>query len=134
MTRFLAPVLVAVSLALPQAAQAIDTTELKTKLQASVQREVDRRLIDGALLSINYDSGESMALYPVEAHPMILTFDDGTDRYVLCADLRTVDGKSYTVDYYVAKNGNRYTIFKTEIDNRAPLKSLMKAGVVKHLN
>ncbi|MEM7441190.1 MAG: hypothetical protein AAF393_16460 [Pseudomonadota bacterium] len=134
MIRLLIPAMAAAMLAAPHVATAAsDTTALKTKLQAYMQREVDRRLIDGALLSLDYETGDSTALYPVEAHPMIMTFTDGSERYVLCSDLKTIDGKSHTVDYYMAKNGNRYTIFKTEINNRKPLKSMMKAGKVTQL-
>jgi len=115
---------------LPSLAHATDTTELKAKLQASMQRSVERRLVDGALLSLDFETGETTQLYPVEAHPMILAMGD---HFVLCSDLKALDGTSKTVDYYMAKNGNRYSIFRTEIDNRAPLKALMKAGKAHHL-
>ncbi|MEM9852014.1 MAG: hypothetical protein AAF761_08450 [Pseudomonadota bacterium] len=121
-------------LALPiQAIASEDTTALKTRLQASMQREVDRRLVEGALIKMDFETGATVAFYPVEAHAMILQLGDSGDQFVLCSDLKSVDGKSTTVDYYMARNGNRYTIFHTAIGNRAPLKKLMKEGKAKHL-
>ena len=110
-----------------------DTTALKAKLQASMQREVDRRLIEGALVNIDLQTGDATRLYPVEAHPMILSMGDDGNHFVLCSDLKNSAGQSTTVDYYMARNGNRFSIVRTEINNRAPLKALMSQGKVAHL-
>lgn len=107
-----------------------DTTHLKADLQASLQRSVDRMLIDGALMHVDLQTGQTQALYPVEAHPMILQMGE---HYVLCSDLKALDGTENTVDYYLTKNGTRYSLIRTEINNREPLKALMKAGVVSRL-
>jgi len=107
-----------------------DTTNLKAELQSGLQRSIDRSLIDGAFQRVNMETGDIEEYFPVDVHAMILTMGD---TYVMCSDLKTPDGKSVTVDYYLAQKGNRYVVFQTEIDNRAPLKSLMKSGAATRL-
>lgn len=117
--------------ALPAVGFANDTTELKARLQASLQRTVERTLVDGALLDLDFSTGQVEAFYPIEAHPMILQFGE---HYVLCSDLKRIDGSTATVDYYMTKNGNRFSVFRTEINNRGPLKSFMAEGKVTKLD
>ena len=107
-----------------------DTTNLKAELQSSLQRSIDRMLIDGAIQQVDMETGELTQFYPVDVHAMILTMGEN---YVMCSDLKTPEGKSVTVDYYLASKGNRYVIIQTEINNRKPLKALMKAGLAKKL-
>ena len=128
MRAFLTVLAVCAALAAPAAAK--DTTVLKAELQAAMQRHIDRSLIDGALPYLDLESGEVTDLYPTEAHPMIFTIGEG---YVLCADLRTMEGTSRPVDFYLMPSGRRYKIVRIEIDNRPPLKALMKAGVAVRL-
>ena len=128
MRTILAILAICAALAAPAAAK--DTTVLKAELQAAMQRHIDRNVIDGALPYLDLESGEVTPLYPTEAHPMILTLGEG---YVLCADLRTTEGVSRPVDFYMMPAGKRYKIVRTEIDNRPPLKALMQAGKAKRL-
>lgn len=114
----------------PAVAIASDTTALKAKLQAAMQRTQERNLVDGAIINVDLSTGELEKLYPTEAHPMILTMGD---MYVMCATLRTESGEKRLVDYYVAGDGKRFKIVQTEIENRAPLKALIKAGLAKRL-
>lgn len=114
----------------PAIAIASDTTALKAKLQAAMQRTQERSLINGAIVRVNLETGESEHLYPTEAHPMILTM---SDMFVLCATLRTESGEKRLVDYYFADDGKRFKVVRTEIENRAPLKALIKAGLAKRL-
>ncbi|WP_165586987.1 hypothetical protein [Pseudaestuariivita atlantica] len=55
------------------------------------------------------------------------------DYFVMCAGLLTKDGVRQPVDFHMARNGRRFTIFRTEIGNRAPLKKLIKAGIARPL-
>ena len=119
-----------VSLSMAPAAFARDTTLLKAELQAAMQRHLDRSSIDGALPFMNLETGEVEPLYPTESHPLILTIGDS---FVLCADLRTAEGVKRIVDFYLTPAGKRYKIIRMEVDNRAPLKALMTAGVAKRL-
>lgn len=128
MRTILAALLICLSLAPPGFAR--DTTVLKAELQAAMQRHMDRNAIDGALPFMNLETGKVEPLYPTESHPLILTMGDS---FVLCADLRTAAGAKRIVDFYVAPAGKRYRIIRTEIDNRAPLRALMTAGVAKRL-
>lgn len=121
----------ALGLSFPSISQAEDTTQLKTSLQASLQRNLERTSIDGAIMHLDLTSGEMLPYYPVEAHPMIIKMGE---HYVMCSDLRNPDGEAETVDYYMTKNGPHYTVVRTEIGNRAPLKALMKSGAAKRLN
>ncbi len=117
-------------LSLAPSAFARDTTILKAELQAAMQRHMDRSVINGALPFMNLETGKVEPLYPTESHPLILTMGDS---FVLCADLRTSEGKKRIVDFYVTQAGKRYKIIRTEIDNRAPLKALVSSGVAKRL-
>lgn len=129
MSKILLSVAVAATLALPTIGWA-DTTELKITLQSSLQRSIERLMVDGALRHMNFESGELEDYYPVENHPMIISLGD---HYVMCSDLKRSDGTSVQVDYYLTAKGNRWALVQTEIDNRKPLKALMKAGKAKML-
>lgn len=130
MTRFLLIAAMAVGTMMPVQALALDTTELKTRLQSNLQRGLERRLVDGALLNLDLATGNVERLFPVEAHTVIVQMGDN---FVMCSDLRRADGSEATVDYYLAPQGKRFLIMRTEIDNRAPLKALIKSGAAKVL-
>lgn len=119
-----------ISLLFAPSAVARDTIVLKAELQAAMQQHMDNSAIDGALPFMNLETGDVERLYPTEAHPLILTLGDS---FVLCADLRTAQGEKRIVDFYLTPAGKRYKIIRMEIDNRAPLKALMTAGVAKRL-
>ncbi|MGV6813272.1 MAG: hypothetical protein ACWA47_13565 [Brevirhabdus sp.] len=102
-----------------------DMTKLITTLQAATQRVIERSMIDGAIQHLDLNTGEMTSLYPTENHPMVVALGDN---YVLCADLSDGKGNSMPVDYYLTQNGNRFALVRTEINNRQPLKALMKAG------
>lgn len=109
-------------------ATAEDTSNLKIKLQASMQRHIERTLIDGALFLVDFESGGIARYYPAKAHTAILM---GDGYYVLCADVRSEDGKSLPVDYYLAETPRGFKVFRTEISNRGPLMAMMKAGDIR---
>lgn len=133
MKTILTAVLICVTMA--STAFARDTIVLKAELQAAIQTHIDRSAIDGALPFMNLETGKVEPLYPTEAHPLILTMGESFvgESFVLCADLRTADGAKRIVDFYLTHAGKRYKIIRTEIDNRAPLKALMSAGIAKRL-
>ncbi|MEM8978045.1 MAG: hypothetical protein AAGD04_01045 [Pseudomonadota bacterium] len=109
----------------PASALANTSTELKSTLQASMQRTIERATVEGALHHINLETGEESRYYPTDRHPMIVQLGDV---YVMCAELKTKEGTEHTVDFYMVENGRRYTLIRTEIDNRAPLKELIGDG------
>mgnify|MGYP001800319660 CR=1 FL=1 len=122
-----------VSALLPFAAFAnapTNSTDLMATLQASMQRSIERATIEGALHHIDISTGEEAKYYPTERHPMIVKLGD---IYVMCAELRTTEGTQHSVDFYMAENGRRYTIIRTEIDNRAPLKALIGQGIATRI-
>lgn len=125
--------LLAFSLIIPgPAARAdnIDNTAEKARLQAAMQQFIDRQSVDNALLFLDMKTGTTKRYYPVKAHPMIMQMGG---HFVLCADLKDERGQSVPVDFYLAPDGRRFVVYHTEIDNRAPLKTLMKRGIVKKL-
>lgn len=101
--------------------------EEKVSLQASMHQHIDAMTIDGIIPHVSLADGTIADLVPTKAHPMILTFGD---KYVLCTDFRDKDGKFVNVDFYLTKNGEKYVVFQTEINNRDPLEKLMKSGKV----
>ncbi|SHK88490.1 hypothetical protein SAMN05444414_102103 [Roseovarius marisflavi] len=125
MTRYIMPVLMGFALLLNSGAQAQSLTEVRTKLQVALQRSLSRAMVDGALPHLDLETGEITKLYPTENHEVILRMND---IYVLCATLVTADGTESTVEYYIAQNRGSYGVIRTEIDNHAPIQSLIAAG------
>lgn len=106
-------------------AQAQSLTEIRTQLQAALQRNLSRTMIEGSLPHLDLITGELTRFYPTENHEVILKM---ADVYVMCATLVTADGQEATVDYYMTRNNASFGVIRTEIDNRTPLKALMDAG------
>lgn len=105
-----------------------DSSSVKIKLQASMQRHIDRNLIDGAMMILDFEAGTLRKFYPTKAHTAVL---EGNGYYVLCADVTSEDGTSVPVDYYLIETPRGFKVFRTEISNRRPLMALMKAGDVQ---
>jgi len=104
-----------------------DKIAIRTDLQITMQRYVDRSMIDGAIFDLDEATGTVRKLFPVEAHPMIMV---GDGYFVLCADLVTESGEVFEVDYYVTETPRGFRVFATEIDNRDMLRDLVAAGAV----
>ena len=102
--------------------------DTRIHLQASMQRHIERSLIDGAMLLIDVETGDLQTVFPTKAHSVILA---GDGYYVMCADVRDEAGAKIPVDYYLAPTTRGFRVFRTEDDNRKPLQRLMKAGAVK---
>lgn len=111
-------------------AQEQSLTEIRTQLQAALQRSLGRTMIEGALPHLDLGTGELTRFYPTENHEVILRM---ADVYVMCATLISDEGREATVDYYLTRNANGFGVIRTEIDNRAPLKALMDAGKATRL-
>lgn len=126
---FYALLALAVCTALPAHAQTL--TELRTQLQAALQRNLGRSMQAGALPHIDLKTGAVTRYYPTENHEIILRLDEV---YVMCATLVTEDGAKALVDYYLTESGGRFAVIRTEINNRAPLRALMDAGRAKRLD
>lgn len=106
------------------------STELRVLLQVAMQTHIDRITVAGRYPVVDLKSGAVRSLHPAATHPMVLRMGE---YYVLCADFRDDAGQPVNVDFYVAKGDKRFTVFQVEVANRAPLDSLMKAGVVRML-
>ncbi len=117
--------LLVLGLALGTNAQAQSLTEVRTQLQAALQRSLSRAMIGGALPHLDLTTGQLTRFYPTENHEIILKMDEV---YVMCATLLGPDGREVPGDYYISQSGGRYGVIRTEIDNRRPLKALMDAG------
>ena len=115
---------------LATAAAAEDETAMAADLQIAMQRHIDRAVIDGALLHLDPATGTLTPFYPTKAHPVILA---GEGYFVLCGELADAAGRVVEVDYYLAPAGGGFRVFRTEIDNRAPLRQMMAAGLVERL-
>lgn len=125
MLRFVLLVFLAVGPVSTTGAQAQSVTEIRTQLQAALQRNLSRTMIEGALPNLDLATGELTRYYPTENHELILKM---ADVYVMCATLVTAEGREATVDYYMTRNTSGFGVIRTEINNRAPLKALMDAG------
>lgn len=102
----------------------------KAKLQAAMQQHIQRNLVNGAILQLDINTGDVRQLYPTQAHPMVIAMGDN---FVLCTDLRDKAGNAMPLDLYMAPSGRSFTVFHTEIGNRAPLKKFMNGGLAKPL-
>lgn len=110
----------------PPSALAGDAISISDKalLQASMQKYIDSKLIDGVYLHIAKKTGKIQELYPVTAHPMTLEVGK---YFVLCSDFRDKSGKSVNMDFYMARKGDSFVVFKTVIDDRRQLQSFRAA-------
>lgn len=117
-------------LSLVSTSAAANGTVDKARLQAAMQQHIERSLVDGAILHLDTDTGEVKALYPTQAHPMVIAMGDN---FVLCADLRDKAGNTMPLDLYMAPSGRSYKVFHSEINNRVPLTKFIKKGLAKPL-
>lgn len=122
--------LLTLAMVAPLTAAAADLTELRVGLQASLQRGLQRSMINGAVRNLDISTGEVTDYYIAESHTVIVALGD---LFVMCAALVDATGTEATVDYYLAPNGRQFTIIQTEINNRAPLKALIDAGKAQRL-
>jgi len=125
MTRSALSALLIIGLLCGPGAEAQSINELRTQLQATLQRSLGRSMLNGALPHVDLATGEVTRYYPTENHEIILELGD---IYVMCATLVTEDGREAPVDYYIAESDGRFGVIRMEIDNRAPLHALMDAG------
>lgn len=116
---------VVMSLILPGVAMSRDIWDLRTELQSSLQRGIERQLVDGALQRVNPDTGQTELFYPLGAHEMIVQTDT---HFVMCTDLRAADGSKVEVDFYLQADGAGFSLVHFEIDNRGPLRNMMRGG------
>ena len=125
MTRSALSALLVLGLLCGTGADARSLNELRTQLQATLQRSLGRSMLGGALPHVDLGTGAVTRYYPTENHEIILRLGD---IYVMCATLVTEDGREAPVDYYIAEVDGRFGVIRMEIDNRAPLHALMDAG------
>ncbi len=134
MTR-LASVAIGFTLALALTAPALADDKLsvgdKAALQAAMQQHIERSVVKGTWLKVNWETGSTRPLHPVTAHPMIVKLGEN---YVLCTDFRDDKGGNVNADFYMARRGKGFVVFQTEIDNRGPLTRLWKEGKAVHLH
>ncbi len=107
------------------------TISEKATLQAVMQQHIERLLIDGVYLQMDWQTGEVRELHPLAAHPTILRFDNN---FVLCSDFQDNDGSIVNVDFYVAPRASSYVVFQSVVDDREQLKRLMRLGKVVPTN
>lgn len=103
----------------------------RASLQAAMQQYIDNRMVDGAYLDFELNTGAIRPLYPIKAHPLILKM--GT-HFVLCSSFRDEQGKHVNIDFYVARGERAFIVFYSAIDDRDRLMALMKQGKVSRLN
>jgi len=116
----------------PDAAAAAEplTTADKVALQSTMAQYIEQHTVGDAFLHVDPVTGIVEKLYPATQHPMIVRLNDVV---VLCADLRTKDGKMVNADFYAARDNGQFVIFQTEIGNRAPLQALVMKGAASLL-
>ncbi len=111
------------------AAEALTTAD-KVALQSTMAQYIEQHTVGDAFLHVDPVTGDVQKLYPATQHPMIVRLKDVV---VLCADLRTKDGKMVNADFYAARDNGQFVIFQTEIGNRAPLQALVMKGAASLL-
>ena len=107
------------------------SVEEKISMQATMLQHIDRMTIDGVIPHVSLKDGTVVDLVPTKSHPMVLSFDD---KFVLCTDFRDPEGKFVNIDFFLTKSAGEYVVFQTEINNREPLRQLIKSGKVVKLD
>lgn len=120
------------TMARPGTAMAGDTlsTADRVALQSTMAQYIEQHTVGDAFLHVDPVTGSVEKLYPATQHPMIVKLNNVI---VLCADLRTKDGKTVNADFYAARDNSQFVIFQTEIGNRAPLQALLMKGAASLL-
>lgn len=109
------------------ASNASNKATIRVELQASMQRYIDRHTQSGLFPVLSFETGDIHDYTPTKAHSVIFR---GEEFFVLCSEMKTPDGRSTPVDYYMIETSRGFKVFKTEVDNRKPLQKLMKMGKV----
>ncbi len=117
--------LLALSLVAVAGPAAASSAEMRTRLQADLQKHIYRSLADGVFHSLDSRTGEVLQLHPLTNHPVILKMGD---YYVMCADFRDHQGKAVDVDFYMLENRGRFQVFRAEANNHEMLANLVKQG------
>jgi len=127
---FLLALGLALSMSIGPAAHAGKTITIgeKAALQATMQQHIQRHLVDGVYLQVNFKTGNVRRLHPLAAHPMILRMGEN---FVLCSDFRDDQGRSVNVDFYIAPVGKSHVVFQAVVDDRDSLQRLIKMGKAK---
>lgn len=105
-------------------------SELSLELQAAMQCDTDRVLVNEVFGSLDLDGGGLEHYHPTKAHK---TTHEGDGSYVMCSDTRDVAGKSVPADYYKVTTRHGFRVFQTEIGNRKSMRALKKAGKLSKL-
>lgn len=125
---FLVGLVLGQSILSPALAEQPVTLGQKAALQAAMQHHIQRNLVNGVYLQVDFKSGAVRGLHPASVHPTILEMGK---YFVLCSDFRDNGGKTVNVDFYLAPRGKGYSVFQTVIGDRGTLMKLMKMGRVK---
>ena len=99
--------------------------ETKVRLQSDLQKHIYRSLVDGAFHTLDSQTGEVKALYPLVSHPLILTMGK---YYVMCADFCDADGNPVDIDFYMIKKPKGFQVFRAEVNNHELLEGMMQSG------
>lgn len=117
-------------MAFATASYAKDVSERLVDLQFAMKTHIEQSLIEGKYIRVNFETGETISLYPVNAHPMVFSL---RENYVLCSKFTDDAGAAYLADFYLKPTDGGYEVFQVEIDNREPLKNLIKSGLATRI-
>ncbi len=81
--------------------------EQLVELQAAMQTYIDKNSVDGALRVNDTETGSTLSLYAVKAHPMVMRMGDG---FELCAEFKDADGKDMQVNFMINQSGKDYVV------------------------
>jgi len=103
----------------------------KAAMQAAMQQYIDGRLVEGAYLHMNMETGKVSRFYPSKAHPMILSMGKF---FVLCTDFRDAGDGAVNADFYLARENGRFVVFNVAIDDRVMLKRQIGEGKAQRVD
>ncbi len=100
-------------------------------LQAAMQSYIEANLVNGSLLHIDESTGAVQSYYPAKAHPKIMQVGR---YYYLCANFRDAHGQEVMLNFYVAKDGDRYVFFHTIFGEDEALEERIEQHAAKLTN
>jgi hypothetical protein len=100
-------------------------------LQVTLQSYIDASLVNGALLSVDAESGKTVQYFPTKAHPKVMAL--GND-YVMCAEVVDAEGKASMADFYITRNGGNFVVFQSVVGHDPLLEKLMADNRVSMAN
>lgn len=92
-------------------------------LKITMKNQMEQSLIEGKYIRINFETGETISLSPVDAHPIVFSLRED---YELFSKYTDDTGAAYLADFYLKPKDRGYEVSQVEGCSHKPTKNLAK--------